>query len=160
MLLLACMLSAMWWFKRSTSEAIQEVSAQVAEVQKGQTIKAAAIRVRLEEASERARDEELKAAEREPRFDDARIAVRAGKQVHEVRISRIKDLAASFVELEERENSSPVLVEMTRILNEEKTDAVDKAIAYAERQRVGLLEGVGAGSMPNRNGIGRTSFRS
>ncbi len=33
---------------------------------------------------------------------------------------------------------------MTRILNDEKTDPVDKAIAYAERQRVTLLEGVRA----------------
>ncbi len=69
-LLLACTLSGLWWFKRSTRDAIQKVSEQVAEVQKGQTITAAAIRVRLEEASERARDEELKEAEKESRFDE------------------------------------------------------------------------------------------
>ena len=104
----------------------------------GQTITAAAIRVRLEEASEQARDEELKRPKEEPRFDQREKLREQANKAHEIRISRIKDLANSFVELEQRRDSSPVLVEMTRILNEEKTDAVDKAIAYAERQRVAL----------------------
>ncbi len=42
---------------------------------------------------------------------------------------------------------------MTRILKEEKTDAVDKAIGYAERQRVALLDGV-------RTQAGRTGTES
>jgi len=141
-LLLGCVLFVQWWVKRTTHEEIQKVSEQVVEVQKGQTITVASIRIRLEEASERARKAELALAEKEPRFDEReRLRAQADK-AHEIRLSRIRDLAASFVELEQRSDSSPVLREMTRILNDEPTNPVDKAIAYAERQRPSLLERV------------------
>jgi Domain of unknown function (DUF4062) len=127
-LLLGCTLLVQWWIKRATHEEIQKVSEQVVEVQKGQSITATSIRIRLEEASERARDEELKQAEKEPRFDEREKLREQAAKAHEIRVSRIKDLAASFVELEQRSDSSPVLIEMTRILNDEKTNGVDKAM--------------------------------
>ena len=97
-----------------------------------------------EEASERARDTELAQAEKEPRFDERERLRDAAVKAHEIRKSRIKDLAESFIELEQRSDASPVLREMTRILSEEQRNPVDKAIAYAERQRVTLLDRVRA----------------
>ena len=121
-LMLGCTLLVQWWIKRATHEEIEKVSKQVVEVQKGQTITAASIRIRLEEASEKARDEELAQAEKEPRFDERERLREQAAKAHEIRLSRIKDLADSFVELEQRSDSSPVLREMMRILNEEKTE--------------------------------------
>jgi tetratricopeptide (TPR) repeat protein len=122
--------------------ALRAVHKQVVKVQEGQTITAASIRVRLEESSEKARDAELAQAEKEFRFDEREKLRSQATKGHEIRLSRIHDLADSFVELEQRSDSSPVLREMTRILSEEKTNPVDKAIAYAEGQRVALLDRV------------------
>ncbi len=79
-LLLGCVLLAQWWVKRATHKEIQKISEQVAEVQKGQTITAARIRIRLEEASERARDTELAAGRKRAPVRRARVAPRAGGQ--------------------------------------------------------------------------------
>jgi tetratricopeptide (TPR) repeat protein len=144
LLLMGCVLGVQWWMKRTADEGIKKVSDQVVEVKKGQTVSTARIRVHLLEASERARDAELKEAEKEPRFDERERLREAANKAHEIRLRRIDDLAASFVELEGRADSSPVLREMTRILNEEKVNPVDKAIAYAERQRSALLERIDA----------------
>ena len=78
----------------------------------------------------------------------------------EIRLGRIDELAASFVALEKQAETSPVLREMIRILNEEKADPVDKAIAYAERQRPAPSSGCGRRTPRKRSGIERSWSRS
>ncbi|HKI20720.1 MAG TPA: DUF4062 domain-containing protein, partial [Isosphaeraceae bacterium] len=141
-LLVGCVLLVQWRLKTTTEKGIEQLQTQVIKVQEGQTVTTARIRVHLLEASERARDEELAAAEKERRFDERERLRDLAVKAHESRLGRIDDLAASFTELEQRADSSPVLREMTRILNEEKTNPVDQAIAYAEQQRPALLERV------------------
>jgi tetratricopeptide (TPR) repeat protein len=143
-LLVGCVLLVQWRLKSTTEKGIEQLHDQVVKVQEGQTVTTARIRVHLLEASERARDAELAAAEKERRFDERERLRELAVKAHESRLRRIDDLAGSFTELEQRADSSPVLREMTRILNEEKINPVDQAIAYAERQRPALLERVRA----------------
>ena len=141
--LVGCTLLFQWRARRQTHEAIAKVSQQVEDVKKAQKITAASIRLRLEEASEKARNEALALAEKEPRFDERERLREQAEKAHQTRLSRIKELADSFVELEQQSDSSPILREMTRILSEETIDPVDKALVYFDRQRV-ALRGSGA----------------
>ncbi len=159
--LLGCVLIVQGLTKKSTEKRIEDVHQQVVKVQEGQTVTTARIRVHLLEASERARDAELAEAEKEPRPDEHERLREGAVKAHEARLRRIDDLAASFVELEQHIDSSPILKEMTRILGDKTIrNAVDQAIAYAERQRPSLLDRIRAGSLWNRNGIGTISCRS
>jgi hypothetical protein len=128
--MLVCVLSAQSW--------------QFVKLREGQTITTARIRAHLLEASERALNAGLAEADKESRFDERQHLRELAKRDHEARLRRIDDLAASFVELEQRVDASPVLREMTRILHDEKINPVDKAIAYAEGERQALLARVRA----------------
>ena len=136
------------------TKAIKKVSDQVVEVQEGQTITAARIRVHLVEASERARDEALAQADKEPRFDERERLREQAVKAHEIRLSRIDDLAASFVELEQRPDSSPVLREMIADLERRE----DQPGRQGDRLRGAAAAGpAGAGSRPQ---AGRTRTES
>ncbi len=114
-------------------------------VQKAQTLSLDAVSAgNLRDASERALARELKEAGKAPRFDDRERLREQAQQAHEIRMRHVDDLAADFVALGQKEDISPILQEMLRILNEETIDSVDKAIAYADRLRPALLEGVQA----------------
>jgi tetratricopeptide (TPR) repeat protein len=129
---------------QTTDVGIKQLGVQVKKVIEGQTVTDARIRIHLVEASEHARDAALEQAEKEPRFDERERLRQQANKAHEIRLGRIDELATSFVALERQADTSPVLREMIRILNEEKTNPVDKAIAYAERLRPALLERVRA----------------
>ena len=155
LLLTGSILVALWWSKRTTEgritraqratdAGIRQLDGKLDDVKKGQTISATRIRLHLLEASERARDAALAEADKEPRFDERERLRAQALKAHEIRLGRIDELAASFVALERQADTSPVLREMIRILHEEKSNGVDKAIAYAEAQRPLLLARVRA----------------
>ena len=55
-------------------------------------------------------------------------------------MSRVTDLAADFVALGKKEDTSPILREMLRILNtREETHSVEKAIGFLEGQLEAIL---------------------
>ncbi len=146
LILIGCVLLVQWRTKRSTDEAmkktdegIKDLGAQVKQVQEGQSISPTRIRLHLVEASEKARKEALAAAEKEPEFDRREKLRQQAEKAHETRLGRIDDLVASFVALDRQADTSPILLEMIRILSEEKVNPVDKAIAYAEGKRPALL---------------------
>ena len=144
LILMGCVLLVQWRTKRSTDEGIKNLGDQVKQVREGQTISPARIRLHLVEASEKARDEALAAAEKEPEFDTREKLRQQAEKAHETRLGRIDDLVAGFVALERQADTSPILLEMIRILSEEKVNPVDKAIAYAEGKRPILLAQVRA----------------
>ena len=80
------------------------------------------------------------------------------EKAHATRLGRIDDLVGSFVALERQADTSPILLEMIRILSEEKVNPVDKAIAYAEsskRPADCLAQGYGPASRRSTSGTGR-----
>jgi tetratricopeptide (TPR) repeat protein len=144
LILIGCLFLVQWRAKQTTEAGLKHLGGQVKQVIEGQTVTAARIRLHLVEASEHARDAALAEADREPRFDERERLCQQANKAHEIRLGRINELAAGFVALERQADTSPVLREMIRILNGEKTNPVDKAIAYAEGQRPALLERVRA----------------
>jgi tetratricopeptide (TPR) repeat protein len=139
--LLGCVLLVQWRTKQSTDEGIKNLDSRV---RAGQTISPTRIRVHLVEASEKAREEALAAAEKKPEFDTREKLRQEAEKAHETRLGRIDDLVAGFRALERQADTSPILREMIRILSEEKVNPVDKAIAYAEGKRPALLTQVRA----------------
>jgi tetratricopeptide (TPR) repeat protein len=129
---------------QTTAEAQKKTGEQLAEIQAGQKVTAAKIQVHLLEASERARDKALAAAKKEPRFDKRERLKELAESAHAARLSRIDDLAASFAEIEGRSDVTDEFRELLRILQDEKENPVDKALAYAEKRRSARLDRVRA----------------
>ncbi len=97
---------------------------------------ATALRARLTEASERTRDTELAEAEKAPKLADRERLGEVARQAHEVRVTRIQDLASRLAELANDGDTSPHLQKMTRALEEE---GVDAALAYIDKRRQEVL---------------------
>ena len=110
-------------------------------VNKDRQLDAPRIRAHLTESSERKRDEDLAAAERAPTAAERERLAGIAAKADAVRKARIDDLVETFVFLDARTDSTPVLREMTRILSEE---GVDAALAYIDRQRGSVFERIRA----------------
>jgi hypothetical protein len=138
LLLIGCVLLLQW----RADQGMRQISGQVKAVQEGQTVTATRIRLHVMEASERALDAALAEADKQQQFVERDRLRQQAHKAHEIRAARIDELTASFAALEgqRQADTSPILREMTRILSDEKTNPVDKAIAYAEGQRPALLE--------------------
>jgi hypothetical protein len=102
---------------------------------------APALRSRLTEASERTLQADLAEAAKETRWTEKQRLTDAAEAGHQSRLARIDDLANRLVELSADTESSPVLQEMTRILD---ADGVDAALAYIQTQREDVLAEVRA----------------
>ena len=125
----ACTIAALW-----------KIGAQVEQVSKLQTITLDRVQGHLRDASEQALERDLAAADSAPLFDDREKQREAGRKAHERRMSRVTDLAADFVALGKKEDTSPILREMLRILNtREETHSVEKAIGFLEGQLEAIL---------------------
>jgi tetratricopeptide (TPR) repeat protein len=110
-------------------------------VNQDRQLDAARIRAHLTESSERKRDEDLAAADQaSPSTERERLRGVAMK-ADAVRKARIDDLVNTFVALDDKTDSTPVLREMTRILSEE---GVDAALAYIDGQRGSVLDRIKA----------------
>jgi tetratricopeptide (TPR) repeat protein len=128
--------------KQATDEGFKTVIEQVKKQDQPLTLDR--IRTNLREASERALQSELAEADKVPQFDERERLREQAHKAHEIRLRRVDDLAADFVALGQKEDNSPVLREMLRILNDEKVNPVDKAITYLDRQLQAILSGVDA----------------
>ena len=147
-LLLGVILGTQWWMKkeqRKRDEAFAAEQKKIGEGQKqiisGQKIDTARIKAHLRESSERKLTADLAAAGLEKKSDVRQRLRDAAEAAHQSRLARIDDLAASFALLDGQPDASPILREMTRILQEE---GVDAALAYAERQKPAILTAVAA----------------
>lgn len=94
------------------------------------------IRAHLMEASETKLAEDLAAAEQAAGWEEREQLRQAARGAHASRLARVDDLAATFAQIEGRSDSSGVLRELTRIL---RSEGVEAAVAYAERQRPELM---------------------
>ncbi len=125
----ACTIAALW-----------KIGAQVEQVSKSQTITLDRVQGHLRDASEQALEQDLTQADRAPLFDDRQKQRESARKAHDRRMSRVADLAADFVALGSKEDTSPILREMLRILNtKEETHSVEKAISYLGGQLAAIL---------------------
>ncbi|MBL9153299.1 MAG: DUF4062 domain-containing protein [Verrucomicrobiales bacterium] len=131
LLLALCLIGGgLWWVNHRQDTLIA-----------AQRMDAPALRARLAEASERTLQDDLAAAAKETRWTERQRLTEAAQSEHQSRLARIDDLANRLAELSADSESSPVLLEMTRIL---ETDGVDAALAYIETQRADVLAEVRA----------------
>jgi tetratricopeptide (TPR) repeat protein len=107
-----------------------------AQLNQDRQLDAPRIRAHLTESSERKRDEDIAAAEKAPTSAERERLRAAAEKADAVRKSRIGVLVDSFVSLDAKMDSTPVLREMTRIL---EAEGVDAALAYIDGQRASVL---------------------
>ncbi|MBC7980169.1 MAG: DUF4062 domain-containing protein, partial [Armatimonadetes bacterium] len=112
-----------------------------------QKIDPAGLRSRLAESSERTLHAELAAADRATKSADREKLRDTAQAAHASRRARIDDLAARLSDLFAAGQATPILSEMTRILEDESVDA---ALAYEEKQRPALLESLKAAKQMDR----------
>jgi phage tail protein X len=134
LVMLCCVLGGLWRMKHQQQQGFQALK-------EGQKVTAGRIRAHLMDASEHALKEELAQADKAQGGENRERLRDAAQRAREAREARIDELAASFAELESHIEATTVFKEMTRILTEE---GVDAALAYAERQRPGVVERVRA----------------
>jgi len=101
-----------------------------------QRMDAPALRARLTEASDRTLEADLASASKETRWAERQRLAEAAKADHQSRIARINDIAIRLAELSADSSSSPILIEMTRVL---EAEGVDSALAYIETQRKNVI---------------------
>ncbi len=137
--LLAGIGGGLWWMKRDTGKVIAGQK-EIAEGQKliieGPKITTAGIRKQILLGSEKKRDRDLAEAGSAEPIEREKLR-EAALKAHELRISRIDELAASFTELEGRADATAVFREMTRILEQE---GVEMALSYVAEQKGGILD--------------------
>ena len=133
--LLALIVSSVWWFGYRHHRDIQQISEEARHITKEK------IRAQLLESVERTRQAALSEVQRAKGWEERGRLRQAAEKAYVGSISRIDELAASFAEIEGTARSSQVFDELTRILAEE---GVEKALAYAAAQRAGILDKVKA----------------
>ena len=133
--LLALIGGSVWSFGYSQHWEIQGISEEARRITKER------IRAQLLESVDRTYQAALGDAQKAKGWEERELLRKAAEKAYTGGVSRIDELAASFTEIEGTATSSQVFHEMTRVLAEE---GVDKALAYAATQRLGILEKVKA----------------
>ncbi len=118
-----------------TVQGYTKTESQLADLKQQQSLTAARIRRHLIESSEQTRDRALAAAESEPRSDERERLRELADKEHAGRLSRIDEIAARFVEVENQSDSTDEFREMARILTEENEYPIEKSLAYAAKRR-------------------------
>jgi len=110
-------------------------------------ITTAKIRIHLQQTAEETHQRELAEAVVVKDWQERQRLREAADNAHEVRLSRIEELASSFSEIEGRGTATTFFQEMKRILAEQ---GVDEAIAYVAAQRASILRTVHARAAATR----------
>lgn len=137
-LMLAALVTGELWL---TNRHVETLPARVEDsIRKGYTVDAAKIRIQLEAASQKKRDEDITEAndlKLHPKWDDRQKLREEAEAAHKQRVSRVTEFAQEFAELAAAKDASPVLIEMGRII---ETEGVDAALAYFETQRGDVMK--------------------
>ncbi|WP_058554598.1 tetratricopeptide repeat protein [Thiohalocapsa sp. ML1] len=127
--------------QRRLADGQSRIEAKLDRLSAQQQITAARIRAHLLDAVEGTYQRELKAAEEPADWQQRERLRQAAETQRSAQLTRIDEVAASFVEIEQGPNATEVFQELTRILDEQ---GVGPALAYVESKRGGILAQVQA----------------